>query len=74
MQKVSATYMSYCMRQNLGVKSSITTILAATASVPGLGQAVPCQAFERDGPTTAHSFVIILSFVIIAFRLTQASS
>jgi hypothetical protein len=28
--------MSYCMRQNPGVKSSITTILAATASAPGL--------------------------------------
>jgi hypothetical protein len=52
MQKVSATYMSYCMRQNPGVKSSITTILAATASVPDLGQAVLCEPFERDGPTT----------------------
>jgi hypothetical protein len=44
--------MSYCMRQNPGVKSSITTILAATASAPGLGQAVPCQPFERGGPAT----------------------
>jgi hypothetical protein len=34
------------------VKSSITTILAATALVPDLGQAVPCQPFERDGPAT----------------------
>jgi hypothetical protein len=50
--KVSATYMSYCMRQNPGVKSSITTILAAIASVPDLGQAVLCQPFERDGPAT----------------------
>jgi hypothetical protein len=39
MQKVSATYMNYCTRQNPGVKNSITTILAATASAPGLGQA-----------------------------------
>jgi hypothetical protein len=52
MQKVSAVYMSYCMRQNPGVKSSITTILVAIASVPDLGQAVPCQPFERDGPAT----------------------
>jgi hypothetical protein len=50
--KVSATYMSYCMRQNPRVKSSITTILAATALAPGLGQAVPCQPFERGGPAT----------------------
>jgi hypothetical protein len=42
----------YCMRQNPGVKSSITTILAATASVPDLGQAVQCQPFERDGSAT----------------------
>jgi hypothetical protein len=39
-------------RRNLGVKSSITTILAATASAPDLGQAVPCQPFGKDGPTT----------------------
>jgi hypothetical protein len=40
------------MRQNPGAKSSITTILAATASGPGLGQAVPCQPFEKDGLAT----------------------
>jgi hypothetical protein len=45
-------YMSYCMRQNPGVKSSITTILAAIASMPDLGQAVLCQPFEKDGPAT----------------------
>ena len=49
-EKVSAIYMSYCMRQNPGVKSSITTILAATASGPGLGQAAPCRPFGRNGP------------------------
>ena len=42
----------YCMRQNPRVKSSYTTILADTASAPGLGQAVPCQPFERGGPPT----------------------
>jgi hypothetical protein len=52
MQKVSAIFMSYCTRRNLGVKSSITTILAATASAPDLGQAVPCQPFGKDGPAT----------------------
>jgi hypothetical protein len=52
MQRVSAIYISYCMRQNPGVRSSITTILAATASVLDLGQAVMCQPFERDGPAT----------------------
>jgi hypothetical protein len=52
MQKASAAYMIYCMRQNPGVKSGITTILAATASAPGLGQAAPCQPFERGGPAT----------------------
>jgi hypothetical protein len=50
--KVSATYMSYCTRQNPGVKNNITTTSAATASAPGLGQAAPCQPFERGGPTT----------------------
>jgi hypothetical protein len=44
--------MSYYMRQNPGVKSNTTTILAATASVLDLGQAAPCQPFERDGPAT----------------------
>jgi hypothetical protein len=43
---------SYCTRRNLGVKSNITTILAVTASAPDLGQAVPCQPFERGGPAT----------------------
>jgi hypothetical protein len=52
MLRVSAIYMRYCMRQNPRVKSSITTIFAAIASVPDLGQAVPCQPFERDGPAT----------------------
>jgi hypothetical protein len=40
------------MRQNPRLKSSTTTILAAIASVPDLGQAVPWQPFERDGPVT----------------------
>jgi hypothetical protein len=52
MQKVSAIFMSYCTRQNPRVKNSITTILAATASAPGLVQAAPCQPFERGGPAT----------------------
>jgi hypothetical protein len=39
MRKVSATYMSYCTRQNPRVKNSITTTSAATASAPGVGQA-----------------------------------
>jgi hypothetical protein len=49
MQKVSAICMSYCMRRNHGVRNNITTILAVIASVPVLGQAVPCQLFEKDG-------------------------
>jgi hypothetical protein len=52
MQKVSAICMSYYMRRNPGVKNNIITILAAIASVLDLGQAVPCQPFERDGPET----------------------
>jgi hypothetical protein len=52
MQKVSAICMNYYMRRNLGVKSNIITILAAIASVLDLGQAIPCQPFERDGPET----------------------
>jgi hypothetical protein len=52
MQKVSAVCMSYYMRRNHGVKSNIITILAVTASLPALGQAVPCQLFERDGSKT----------------------
>jgi hypothetical protein len=40
------------MRQSLEAKSSIITILVAIASVPALGQAVPCQLFGRDGPGT----------------------
>jgi hypothetical protein len=44
--------MSYYMRRNPGVKSNIITISAATASVLDLGQAVPCQPFERDGLET----------------------
>jgi hypothetical protein len=35
-----------------GVKSSITTILAATASAPDLGQVASCQPFGKDGPAT----------------------
>jgi hypothetical protein len=31
-------------------KSNIITILAVIASVPALGQAVPCRHFGRDGP------------------------
>jgi hypothetical protein len=52
MQKVSAVCMSYYMRRNPRVKSNIITILAVIASVPTLGQAVPCQLFGRDGPGT----------------------
>jgi hypothetical protein len=37
------------MRRNPGVKSNIITILAVTASVLVLGQAVPCRLFGRDG-------------------------
>jgi hypothetical protein len=44
--------MSCYMRRNPGVKNNIITILAAIASVLDLGQAVPCQPFERDGPET----------------------
>jgi hypothetical protein len=40
------------MRQNPRVKSNIITILVVIASVPALGQAVPCQLFGRDGPRT----------------------
>jgi hypothetical protein len=40
------------MRRNPRVKSNITTILAAIASVLALGQAVLCQLFGRDGPET----------------------
>jgi hypothetical protein len=40
------------MRQNPGVKSNITTILAVIASVLALGQAVPCRLFGRGGPET----------------------
>jgi hypothetical protein len=52
MQKVSAICMSYYMRRNPRVKSNIITFLAVIASVLALGQAVPCQLFERDGPET----------------------
>ncbi len=38
--------------KNPWVKSNTITILAVTASVPALGQAAPCQLFERDGPGT----------------------
>jgi hypothetical protein len=44
--------MSYYMRRNLGVRNNIITILAAIASLLDLGQVVPCQPFERDGPET----------------------
>jgi hypothetical protein len=40
------------MRRNPGVKSNIITILAVIASVPALGQDVPCRLFGRDGPRT----------------------
>jgi hypothetical protein len=52
MQKVSVVCMSYYMRRNPRVKSNIITILAVIASVPALGQVVPCQLFGRDGPGT----------------------
>jgi hypothetical protein len=52
MQKVSAIYMSYCMRRNPGVRSNIITILAVIASVLDLGQVVSYRPFERDGPET----------------------
>jgi hypothetical protein len=38
------------MRRNPRVKSNIITVLVVIASVLDLGQAVPCQLFERDGP------------------------
>jgi hypothetical protein len=50
MQKVSAVYTNWFMRQSLGAKSSIIIILAVIASVPALGQAALCRIFERDGP------------------------
>jgi hypothetical protein len=50
MPKVSAIFTSYYMRRNPGVKNNIITILAVIASVLDLGQAVPCQLFEKDGP------------------------
>jgi hypothetical protein len=37
------------MRRNPRVRSNIIIILVAIASVPALGQAVPCQPFGRDG-------------------------
>jgi hypothetical protein len=49
MQKVSAIYTNYYMRQNPGVKNNIITILAVIASVLALGQAVPCQLFGKGG-------------------------
>jgi hypothetical protein len=52
MQKVSAICMSYYLRRNPRVKNNIITILAAIALVLDLGQAVPYQPFERDGPET----------------------
>jgi hypothetical protein len=42
MQKVSAICTSYYMRRNPRAKSNIITILVVIASVPALGQAVPC--------------------------------
>jgi hypothetical protein len=47
MQKVSAICTSYYMRRNPGAKSNIITILADIASVPALGQAVPCDISEE---------------------------
>jgi hypothetical protein len=52
MQKVFAICMSYYMRRNPGVNNNIITILAAIALVLDLGQAAPCQHFERDGLET----------------------
>jgi hypothetical protein len=52
MQKVSAIYTNYYMRQNPRVKNNIITILAVIASVLALGQVAPCQPFGRDGPET----------------------
>jgi hypothetical protein len=52
MPKVSAIYTNYHTKQNLGVRNSITIILAATISFLGPGQAVPCRPFGRDGPAT----------------------
>jgi hypothetical protein len=38
------------MRRSPEVRSNIIIILVVIASVPALGQAVPCQLFGRDGP------------------------
>jgi hypothetical protein len=37
------------MRRSPRVRSNIIIILAAIATVPALGQAVPCQLFGKDG-------------------------
>jgi hypothetical protein len=52
MQKASAVYMNYYMRQNPRVKSSIIIILAAIASLLVLAQAAQCRLFGRDGQKT----------------------
>jgi hypothetical protein len=40
------------MRRDPRVKNNIITILAVIASVLDLGQAAPCQHFERDSLET----------------------
>jgi hypothetical protein len=51
-EKASVIYTNYHTRQNLGVRNSITIILAATVSFLGPGQAALCQPLGRGGPAT----------------------
>jgi hypothetical protein len=50
MLKVSVACMNFCMRRSPRVRSSITTTLAAMASLPALGQAALCRPSGSDGP------------------------
>jgi hypothetical protein len=49
MQKVSVVYTNFYMRRNPRVRSIITIILVATASLLVQAQAAQCQPFERGG-------------------------
>ena len=51
-QKVSAVCTNFYMRRSPGVRSSITTILVATASLLVQAQAAQCQPFGRGGLET----------------------
>jgi hypothetical protein len=50
MLKVSVACTNFYMRRSHGIKSSITTTLAAIASLPALGQAALCRPYGNDGP------------------------